>query len=50
MNAYLSATVEDTHWSEGDDMLRHPVGYLVRSGGLIVRAVEVHHMNIRSAD
>jgi hypothetical protein len=31
-------------------MLRHPAEYLVRSGGLIVRVVGVHHMNIRPAD
>jgi hypothetical protein len=49
MDAHLSATLENTPEPEGTDIRRAPAGYLVRSGGVIVRAVEVHHMNIRSA-
>jgi hypothetical protein len=49
MDAHLSATLENTPEPEGHDIRRAPAGYLVRSGAVIVRAVEVHHMNIRSA-
>jgi hypothetical protein len=49
MDADLSAALENTPEPEGNDRRRAPAGYLVRSWGVIVRAVEVHHMNIRSA-
>jgi hypothetical protein len=49
MDAHLSATLENTLEPAGNDIRLTPAGYLVRSGGVIVRAVEVHHMNIRSA-
>jgi hypothetical protein len=49
MDANLSATLENFPEPEGNDIRRAPAGYLVHSGRVIVRAVEVHHMNIRSA-
>ncbi len=49
MDAHLSATLENTPEPAGHDMRRDLAGYLVRSLSVIVRAVEVHHMNIRSA-
>ena len=49
MDAHLSAALENTPDREGSDIQHAPAGYLARSGGMIVRAVEVHHMNIRSA-
>jgi hypothetical protein len=49
MDAHLSATMENTPEPEGNDIRRARAGYLVRSGGVIVRAVELHHMNILSA-
>ena len=49
MAAHLSATLENTREPEGSDILRAPAEYLVRSGGAIVGAVEVHHVNSRSA-
>jgi hypothetical protein len=49
MDAHLSATLENTTEPEGNAIRRAPAGYLVRSVGVIVRAVEVHHVNIRSA-
>ena len=49
MDAHLSDTMENTPEPEGNDIRRGRAGYLVRSGGVIVRVVEVHHMNIRSA-
>ena len=49
MDANLSATLENSPEPEGNDIRRAPAGYLVHSGRVIVRAVEVHHMNIRSA-
>ena len=48
MDAHLSATMENTPEPESNDIRRAPAGYLVRSVGVIVRAVEVHHINIRS--
>ena len=48
MDAHLSATLENTAWPEGDDIPRDLAGYLVRCGGVIVRAVEVYHLNIRT--
>jgi hypothetical protein len=47
MDANLSATLENSPEPEGNDIQRAPAGYLVHSGRVIVRAVEVHHMNIR---
>jgi len=41
--------LENTPRSEGNDIRRDLAGYLVRSGGMIVRAVKVRHINIRSA-
>ena len=49
MDTHLSAALENTPKSEGNDIRRDLAGYLVRSGSMIVRAVKVHHMNIRSA-
>ena len=49
MGAHFPATLENTPGPEGHDIRRAPAGYLVRPGAVIVRAVEVHHMNIRSA-
>src|SRR6266481_6866822 len=49
MDANLSATLENSPEPEGNDIRRAPAGYLVHSGRVVVRAVEVHHINIRSA-
>jgi hypothetical protein len=38
MDAHPSATSENTPEPEGNDIRRAPAGYLVRSGGVIVRA------------
>jgi hypothetical protein len=50
MDANLSATLENSPEPEGNDIRRAPAGYQVHSGRVLGRAVEVHHMNIRSAE
>ena len=41
MDAHLSAALENTPEPKGNDIRRELAGYLVSSGGVIARAVDV---------
>jgi len=49
MDAHVSSTLENTPEPDSD-IPRAAAGYLVRSGGGIVRTGEVTHMNTQSAE